>query len=233
MKTITYTIILTFMVSLSNPILAVVIEEMSTGTIGGYSQVYDPSSGNIMVLGKAEDYFLSDGTSWRSGAGSHATQYSKVDHFFIEGTVINYVFDMPIGSILFQNTDYNFGNHSAQGILTSVDNLTLTAEIGSSFASLSGQAMVASNDETWYGEPRFNYYAAEVGDIVSFSVTYALLGGAIWDQSTLDDRFSYHLNGIVDFTQTEPVPEQAGFSILLLPAVFFFLFRRYSLRVSS
>ena len=112
---------------------------------------------------------------------------------------------MNIGSTLFQNTDYNSGFHSAQGVLATVDELILSAQIGSSVATIRGYAEVISNNETWYGEPRFNYYAANVGDLVHFEVDYELLSGATWSANIFDTQFRYNLSGMVDFTNIKAI----------------------------
>lgn len=201
---------------------AAVINQMSTNTFGGYSQTYGQYGAGLMILGEADEYFLDDGSSWTSGAGWHPTQYADVDNVYLDGTSINYVLDMGIGSTLFQNTDYSFGDHSAQGTLATIDQLILSAEIGSTIATITGYAEVMANDETWYGEPRFNYYAANVGDLVYFEVDYQLLGGATWGVDLFDTQFTYNLSGLVDFTDKKSVPEPSGFALFLvtLPLLF-------------
>ncbi|MCO7224553.1 hypothetical protein [Pleionea sp. CnH1-48] len=204
---------------------AAVINQMSTGSFGGYSQTYGQHNRTLMVLGQADDYMLDDGSSWSSGAGWHPTQYADVESIFIEDNIINYVLDMNVGSVLFQNTDYDSGQHSAQGVLTTVDQLILQAELGSTTATISGYAQIDSNDATWYGEPRFNYYAADVGELVAFSVTYNLLNGFTWNESIFNDQFRYNINGMVDFTDTLSVSEPAGL-LLFLSAAVGWLYRR-------
>jgi len=204
---------------------AAVINQMSTNTFGGYSQTYGQYGRELMILGLAEDYFLDDGSSWNSGAGWHPTQYADLDNVYLDGANINYVLDMSIGSTLFQNTDYNSGNHSAQGVLATIDQLILTAEIGSTIASITGYAEILSNDETWYGEPRFNYYSANVGDFVHYDVEYRLLGGATWGTDIFDTQFSYNLSGLVDFTNIKSVPEPSSFVLFLVALPLLFLRR--------
>jgi hypothetical protein len=195
---------------------ATVINRMTTNTFGGYSQTYGQYDRGLMILGSADDYLLDDGSSWSSGAGWRPNQYADIANTYVEGSTINYELDMGIGDIIFQNTDYNSGNHSAQGVLTTTHELTLSAIFGSTTAKLEGYVEIMSNNETWYGEPRFNYYGANVGDLVYFEVEYQLLRGDIWNLNTFNKKFSYNLSGLVDFTKVTSVAEPSSFILLLL-----------------
>lgn len=188
---------------------AAVIEQMTTSSIGGSTQTYGQYGNDLMVIGDARVYFLDDGSSWSAGAGSSGINYSSITSYYIEGTTINYVLDTTVGTTIFDRTDYDSGDHSSQGTLASTDNLILTAEIGSTEATLSGWAEITSNTETWYGEPRFNYFAADVGELVKFNVIYTLMGSYVWDESVLAEQFTYQINGLVDFTTIKPVPVPA------------------------
>ena len=159
---------------------ALVITNMTTGNVGGLGLTYDDQFGRgLRILGNAKTYTLDDDSSWQSGAGSYRTSYSDLDYWFMSGSTINYVLDASIGHTIFDQTDYNSGYHSAQGILATTGFLTLQAELGSTLAKIYGWAEIISNNETWYGEPLFNYFAANVGDFVSFEVTYELQNGKL------------------------------------------------------
>ena len=189
------------------------INRMDVDTFDRYPTRFDPGN-NLLVLGEADTYHLDDGSHWESGAGWHPTSSSAPGAVSLDGTTVQYQLALPPGEIIFQNTDYNFGSHSAQGVLVSTAPLVLTATVGSKVATLSGFAEIASNDITHYGLPRFNYYAAAVGDWVPFDVSYTLLDGKTWDVDTFNSSFRYNFAGVVDFSQA--VPEPATLSLLAL-----------------
>lgn len=191
---------------------ATTIDRMNTATFGHYTQDYQPG-GIFMVFSQADSYLLSDGTSWDSGAGSHADAYSTLASVTTSGSVITYAFNTPTSGVLFRNTDFDSGDHSAQGELGLPSSLTITANVGQSFGIMRGYTEIISNDETWYGQPRFNFYSAPVGSRVYFEQTYTLP----YDTFTADlfsNTFLYDESGYVDFTKVQPVPEPG--TILLL-----------------
>ena len=182
------------------------IDIMYTATFGHYWQNYYASNQQFMIFSQADYYLLDDGSTWDSGAGWHPNTDSTLLSVNIVGTTINYNFNNPTDDILFQNTDYNAGDHSSQGVLGVTGPLTITAELGSSSATMSGYTEIISNIETWYGEPRFNYYSANVGDLVYFEVDYILGTGTVFDENLFNQDFSYNLTGHVDFTRVVPIP---------------------------
>lgn len=95
---------------------AVTIDRMYTATFGHYSQSYT-AGGQFMLFSSADYYQLSDGSTWDSGAGSHPATYSTLSAVSVDGNQITYTFDAPASGLLFRNTDYNAGSHSAQGEL--------------------------------------------------------------------------------------------------------------------
>nr|WP_229505287.1 PEP-CTERM sorting domain-containing protein [Massilia mucilaginosa] len=103
--------------------------------------------------------------------------------------------------------------------MLTVDNaLTIEALLGSNTAKLSGYATVKSNDATWYGEPRFNYYGAKVGDKVYFEQNFEL-SNAVFTNQLFNTSFDYNLTGVVDFTRRAgEVPEPGSLLILLAGA---------------
>jgi hypothetical protein len=85
---------------------------------------------------------------------------------------------------------------------------------------MSGYTPIVSNDETWYGEPRFNYYTAPVGAYVYFEVTYTLLSGE-FTADTFDNDPSYRITGYVDFTNVIPEPASSGLLSLVTGGIYF------------
>lgn len=158
--------------------------------------------GEVLLFGSASEYFLSDGSSWDSGAGSSAIGGGTLKSVEISGSTIQYIFNPPSDGILFRQTDYNAGDHSSQGELGVKGPLILKAEIGSNTATMSGNVVVISNDMTWYGEPKFNYFSASVGALARYSITYTLHNSG-WTGNIFDTTFSYSLSGYVYFTPPE------------------------------
>jgi len=187
---------------------AATIDRMTIHTFGGYSQTYDPNSSssfekNFMIFGMANKYYLNDGSSWDSGAGSHSEPRVGFVGAQLNGSMVEYTFDPPEFYVFFQNTDYNAGDHSAQGVLRIDNDPIITVENNTKLARMQGYAEIISNDPTYYST--FNYYSANVGDRVFYSMEYWIYD-TYWTPNTFDSRFEYNLNGYVDFTEVIPEP---------------------------
>ena len=111
---------------ISSESYALLITEFTVGTTqyGSYYETF----GDFIVLGRAQEYLLNDGSTWTAGAGTHPYQQAKLDSLAIEDGKIRYTFDMAIGDIVFHNIDYNSGNHSAQGTFTTLGPIVLEAD---------------------------------------------------------------------------------------------------------
>lgn len=173
-------------------------------TTGGYSTTYQPG-GTIRLLGRADTYHLSDGTSWQSGAGSYTQTFATLDHVEVVGDTMRAVLTPPADGVLYRQTDFDGGDHSAQGTLGAVGPLVIEAVIGSSRGVITGEAEIVANEITSYGEPRFNFYSSVAGSIVPFELAYDLTAGA-WTPETFDTAFSYATSGVVDFANPSWVP---------------------------
>lgn len=182
------------------------IDRMTTSHSGSHA-----AGGALTLVGSASVYFLSDGSQWSSGAGSYYTHAAQLDHVEVSGTTIRYVLTPPAS--IYQQTDYDSGNHSAQGRLDPSGPLVIEAQAGSTKAVLRANALLASNDATWYGEPRFNYYTAIVGSVVPIEMIYTMQGGSTWTADAFSRSFSYSVAGVVDFANPVSVPRLVGLSI--------------------
>lgn len=173
------------------------IDEMDTGTL--YTDTYSPGK-PMDIFAFAASYHLNDGTSWNSGAGSQnnkqmtfVREYTDTHgnfHYFFKGANTQ--------GLIFQNTDYDSGKHSAQGSLGDTGLLELIAKPNSDTATLAGLAKVVSNKMTSYGIPRFNYYSAKVGSFVPFEMNFTLSSG-IWTANIFQTTFQYKVSGKVIF----------------------------------
>ncbi len=171
---------------------------------------YSPG-GSITVLADAYRYYLNDGSSWNSGAGTFSRSGSRLDYVEVVGDTVRFVLRNPT---TWRRTDYDGGNHSAQGELVPLPPLKIEATIGSTAGKLTGQAEIISNDETWYGEPRFNYFSAPVGAVVPIEVTYALRAGKTFTADLFNSSFQYDCSGEVDFANPISIPLPVKLEIL-------------------
>lgn len=171
-----------------------------------WSTAYSPAQG-LVLHGMPTSYALSDGTSWNSGAGSFSFGFGTGAAVAVDGGVIRYTLLPPASGVLFQHTDYDGGDHSAQGSLGVAGPLVVEATLGGGVGVMQGYVSILSNDETWYGQPRFNFYSAAVGDKVYFQQSFSL-GGTTFDETLFSRDFGYSMSGVVDFTKVQsPVPE--------------------------
>lgn len=193
---------------------AATIDRMDTD----WSDNYQPSAlpqPYFIVLGGAARYHLNDASSWDSGAGSFRPGWAFLRDVSVDGGVASYLFESAYYPSLFQHTDYDAGDHSAQGELGVFTPLVLVATIGDSFGIIRGYTEILSNDETWYGEPRFNYYSAAVGDRVYFEQTVDLYN-AVFSEDLFSTEFGYRISGFVDFTRPYATPEPGTIALLAL-----------------
>jgi outer membrane protein assembly factor BamB len=187
--------------------IPVTIDLMTTRSFGSYSP-----GGNLTLLGSADVYHLSNSTDWQSGAGTYYQHWSQLVRVEVSGPTIRYVLSPPELGLLYEQTDFDGGDHSSQGKLGAVSELVIEAQAGSTTAVLSGQARVVSNDTTSYGEPRFNYFSAVTGSVVPFELVYTLASGT-WQPDTFTQPFSYSSSGSVDFAHPVSTPRAVELSI--------------------
>lgn len=206
-------LILPILLGVSSLASAATIDRINLATFGHYTQDYRPN-GQFMLFSTADVYLLSDGSSWESGAGTASPAMVTFKSVTTSGSLITYTFNKPNSGLLYQQTDYDSGDHSAQGSFALPETLSIVAEAGSRTAVMKGYTEILSNDETWYGEPRFNYYSAPVGSKVYFEQTYTLSD----DTFTVDlfsRSFRYNETGFIDFKKIAPVPEPSVIWLLL------------------
>ncbi len=171
------------------------IDKMFTAT---YNLQYQPGYA-FVLFSQADHYLLSDGSSWEAGAGSHPVTYATLKSVESDGQHVRYTFEAAEYGLLFRNIDYDSGDHSAQGELGASNKLVLVAKLGSTQGKLTGYTRIISNDETWYGQPRFNFYSAAVGERVSYRQDF-VLRSATFTPDLFDTTFEYDITGMVDFT---------------------------------
>jgi hypothetical protein len=200
----------------AHSLTAATIDTILLSNFGGYSDTYTPGTFSFNAPSEPLSYQLSDGTSWQSGAGSFGWGHAMFSSVSLSGSTLSYTLatNSPVAEMF---TDFDGGNHSAQGQFDFASPLILQATLGSNTATLSGELQVISNDITWYGEPRFNYFTAPVGAIVPFQMTYRLTSGA-WELNTFDSSFNYFATGSIDIASSASTPEPSDFFYAFLSA---------------
>jgi putative pyrroloquinoline-quinone binding quinoprotein len=173
--------------------------------------------GPIDLMVWADVYRMSDGSEWFSGAGTARLYPALLQRVELSGTTIRYVL-FPTEQQIYQQTDYDFGDHSAQGSLGRTGPLVLEAEMGATTAVIKGAARITSNEPTWYGEPRFTHYTSVVGSVVPFQLTYTIEGD-VWTPDVFGRPFRYSNVGWVDFAHPVSTPAAVGFVISGPPRV--------------
>lgn len=184
------------------------IDRMVT-TDYSYHPTYYPEMRLLLPMQRPR-YYLSDGTSWPSGAGVARIPRVTFKNSYIASGFIFYHFTPPEDSILFQITDFSFGDHSSQGTLVFTHEIVLVAEVSSRTASVSGFATILDNTPT--GALEFNYFSAPVGESVFFSIGITNRT-EVWQVDSFLHSFDYAGAGLVNFTQV--VPEPTSFILVL------------------
>lgn len=190
----------------------ITIDSMTLGD--SFSRTYTAYN-TINLLGRASNYMLSDGSSWRSGAGSSNDFGAFFDRVEVDGSTIRYFLRaQDVANRIFAHTDYNSGNHSSVGTLSAAGDLVLEAQIGSAEAVLRGHAEISENMPANALPPRFNYFSSVVGAVVPYELTYTLTSGTTWQLNTFDQTFSYRRSiGVVDFANPISLPAYVGLNI--------------------
>ena len=193
--------------------LPATIDRMTTQLNSNYTP-----GGTFTLVGGAQKYFLSDGSSWDSGAGTGRMHWSMLVRVETSGSTIRYVLSPPEVGLVYEQTDFDAGNHSAQGTLAAASDLVIEAQAGATTAVLRGNARIVSNDVTSYGTPAFNFYSAIVGSVVPFEITYSLYGDT-WSTSTFTRSFSFTGSGWVDFAHPVSTPRPVSLKVLGPPRI--------------
>jgi hypothetical protein len=193
---------------------AATVDRMDTHI--SYTRTHQANAGDLAVLGTPQWYYVSDGTQWYAGAGTAQAGTSTLVSESTVGGTLRFEMTPTGGNALMNYTDYDSGSHSSQGVLGAHGPLVIEATPGATTATIHGYLDIVSNDITWYGEPRFNYYSAPVGSWVPFDATYTLVD-TTWHSGIFGANFQYLVTGHIDFTQ--PVPEPSALALLAAGAV--------------
>lgn len=204
---------------------ALSIDAINVSTVNGYVDTHFPVDypgyDRFSILGAAYSYQLSDGQVRSSGAGWIPYTNGRLSSVSVVNGSISYEFDqvhnwaMGDGTIFYsigQVWCQGMCNESGAGLWTEgqfapVSPIVLTAQLGSFTATLSGTARIVQNNASsnWGGTPEnFVPFSSPEGSIVTYAATYTLTDGAVWNESTFGNSFSYNMTGTINLS---PVPE--------------------------
>ena len=187
------------------------IDRMTTYT----SDIYSPG-GRFDLVGFNGVYYVSDGTTWNSGAGTFALSSFALDSVRMQGTTI--VFEMKNlddNDVLIDYTDYDSGDHSSKAEIRTFGPMQIVAEMGTSDATLNGLALIHSNPLSNYSPPEYKYLTSPVGSIVPLAVHYRLPGDT-WNSNIFSRTFSYQTTGEFFFSEFRSVPEPSSCRMLVV-----------------
>jgi len=159
-----------------------------------YQDTYAPQTRMWMgSFGNA--YFLSDGSSWGSGAGSASYGSMSLDHITHHGALIAY--HMVVDSLFVERTDYDSGDHSAHFRLETLGDWTIIGEFGTPSGTLVGQVIVTMDEPANAVDGRFSYLSSPLCAAVPVTINYTLVSG-VFDDRLFDNPFDYVAQIVVD-----------------------------------
>ena len=227
--------VILLMVYATTPIAsALTINSINVSTVFGYTDTHYPVDypkyDRFSILGAAYSYNLSDGQVRSSGAGWIPYTNGHLANVSVVNGKVSYLFDevnnwakgngtifYSIGQVWCQGSC----NESGAGLWTEgqfapVSPIVLTAQLGSTTATLSGTARVMQNNagSNWSGVPgNFVPFSSPEGSVVKYSAIYTLMDGAVWNENTFNKQFSYNMTGTINLS---PVPELSTFNLNLV-----------------
>lgn len=164
------------------------------------SERYGP--GGALQMGTSIGrYGLSDGRSWRSGAGTARTHLLRPAGVTRDGASLRYA--LTITGDLFNRTDYDSGDDAANYRLEAAGPIEIVAAEGSTTGVVNGLARVALDEPANYRDMRFHRLSAPVGAVVRYTATFTLRG-ATFTTGLVDGAFGYDVRMRVDFTDVVP-----------------------------
>ncbi len=164
------------------------------------SERYGPG-GALQIGTSSGRYVLSDGRTWRSGAGTARTHLLRPTGVTRDGTSLRYA--LTITGDLFNRTDYDSGDDSVNFRLEAAGPIEIVAAEGSITGVVNGLARVALDEPANYRDMRFHRLSAPVGAVVRYRATFTLRE-ATFTMGLFDGSFAYTVQMRVDFTDVVP-----------------------------
>lgn len=163
----------------------------------GYFSRY-PRNGVMRIVGSGRDYYLSDGSTWESGAGWAGYGGMIPNDITRDGSTIRY--HMNTDDLLIHRIDYDSGDHSASYQLDTLEALTIVAEYGSTVGTITTEALITLDEPENYVDERFNFLSAPLCSVVPISITYTLMGVNVFDETLFDEPFDFNSYTRIDLT---------------------------------
>ncbi|MDB4930609.1 MAG: Outer rane assembly lipoprotein YfgL [Myxococcaceae bacterium] len=164
------------------------------------SNRYGPG-GALQIASSIGRYGLSDGRTWRSGAGTARSHVLRYDRVAREGTTLRYA--LTITGSLFDRTDYDSGDDAANCRLEAAGPIEIVAAEGASTGVVRGLARVAADEPANYRDQRFHRLSAPVGSVVRYTATFTLRD-ATFTTGLFDASFGYSAITRFEFTSVVP-----------------------------
>jgi hypothetical protein len=170
----------------------------------GYVWVHQPGE-PFTVGGIAQTYFMSDGSTYASGAGASRPIRATFERVERSGSVLRYFFLLPPDGIIFSQRDSGVA-YASNGTLALEGDLVLEATEGSTTAVMRGAAKVVMNEPPDDPAPHFVYYGAPIGAVVPFELTYTFAYNGQWTERTFEEVFTYGCVGRIDLAHPMNTP---------------------------
>lgn len=149
----------------------------------------------LHVFGSSGVYSMSDGSEWHSGAGtfyfgSAAPVSESVSNGMLTMTLLPtfapFLYRYPEEVALFYS-DFGDGITAprTQAQFDFSGPMTLTAQVGSTTATLSGSVVLVENLLDYAGDPGFRYFSFPIGSNVAFTETIQIISDS-WTSYSLD-----------------------------------------------
>ncbi|MDP3207821.1 MAG: hypothetical protein Q8M65_01605, partial [Rhodoglobus sp.] len=164
------------------------------------SERYGPG-GALQIGTSIGRYGLSDGRTWRSGAGTARSHLLRYDRVARDGATLRYA--LTITGNLFDRTDYDSGDDAANFRLEAAGPIEIVAAEGGTTGTMRGLARVLLDEPANYRDQRFHRLSAPVGAVVRYTATFTLRG-ATFTMGLFDGSFGYDARVRVEFTDAVP-----------------------------
>ncbi len=163
------------------------------------STSYSPQ-GTVYIVGRIDDYYLNNGSSWSSGAGSYS--YGNMSYRSISRQGVELLYQFDSGGLILRPTDYDSGDHSAHFQLDVYGPLVLRATEGATTATLNGLAEIVFDGPANYADSRFHMLSSPVGSIIPFEAIFTLKNGKTFTETIFTESFNYTVTAEIDVLNT-------------------------------
>lgn len=150
---------------------------------------YGRPPGGLRLLGSRHTYVLSDGSTWRSGAGSF--EVGRFTPLSVAGEGARVRFLLETADALLGVTDYDSGDHSAHFELRTVGPVELEGERGSRRATVRIEAVVVLDQVANYRDARFHPLSVPVCARIGIEGTIELEAPTSFDERLLETEFRF------------------------------------------